>query len=151
MAGKITRRTLTVIGVIILIFVCIGIGAAIGASGKSSPQAAPAITKTVTVPGPTVTVTVTKRAKAPKPAGPGSVMNADGVYVVGTDIQPGTWHTTGAQGGSGGNCYVALLSSTNTSDIIDNANVTGPDTITVNSGVKAVQTSGCNAWQRIGP
>jgi hypothetical protein len=52
-------------------------------------------------------------------------------------------------GGSGGNCYYALLSSTNTDDIIDNNNVTGPATITVGPGVKAVDTSGCNPWHRI--
>jgi hypothetical protein len=68
--------------------------------------------------------------------------------VVGQDIDPGTYHTDSPSGG--GNCYYALLSSTNTSDIIDNNNTTGPATITVGSGVKAVETQGCDGWQKVG-
>lgn len=127
----------------------LGTGAAIESAGRKTGAAAQ--------PGPTVTVTVTVTAtpRAPRPAapkvaaGPGSVMSADGVYVVGVDIRRGTWHTAGAVGGSGGDCYVALLSSTSTQDIIDNNNVTGPDTITVGPGVKAVQVSGCLPWKRL--
>lgn len=104
------------------------------------------------------TVTVTPAAAArPAPSGPGTTMGEDGtsgVYVVGQDIKGGTWHTSGAIGGSSGDCYVALLSSTDTNAsgaIIDNDNVTGPDTITVGAGVKAVQVSGCETWYRTGP
>lgn len=42
-------------------------------------------------------------------------ISADGVYVVGTDIPGGTWHTSGGQ-----QCYEATLASTDTSNIIDN-------------------------------
>jgi hypothetical protein len=76
------------------------------------------------------------------------------VYVVGQDIRAGTRHTAGAVGGTSGNCYVALLSSTNTDDdnaIIDNDNITGPDTIDVTGAVKAVQVNGCETWYRTGP
>jgi hypothetical protein len=82
---------------------------------------------------------------------PRGVMSKDGVYVVGVDIQPGTYHTTGARStANDSQCYYALLSSTNTNHIIDNNNVTGPATITVGGRVKAVDVSDCNPWQKIG-
>jgi hypothetical protein len=127
----------------------LGIGAGIGSAGSGGSSATPAPEiqpvpgPTVTVPGPTVT------AQAAKPPGPAGTMNGDGVFVVGSDIPPGTYHTTGAIDGTGGNCYYALLGSTDTSNIIDNNNVTGPATITVGPGVKAVQTSGCLPWHRV--
>jgi hypothetical protein len=139
---------LGIVGGIVILF----IGVAIGSAGGKTTGAAAG-------PQPTVTVTATATARAPNvtttpaeaaAASPGTTMSSDGVYVVGTDIKHGTYHTTGAVGGSGGDCYYALLSSTNTSDIIDNNNVTGPATITVGPGVKAVDVSGCNTWTRIG-
>jgi putative ABC transport system ATP-binding protein len=86
--------------------------------------------------------------KASAAGQPGTVMPNDGVYVVGVDIQPGIYHTAGA--GPGGQCYYALLSSTNTKDVIDNNSVTGQATITVGARVKAVQVSSCKAWQKVG-
>jgi hypothetical protein len=127
-------------------------GVGIGAAGKpTSGHAGPVVTMpTITVsPSAAPAVTVTVRPVAPKPASPHASMAGDGVFVVGTDIEPGTYHTSGAVGGSGGNCYYALLSSTNTSDIIDNNDVTGPATITVGAGVKAVDISGCQVWTRV--
>jgi hypothetical protein len=107
---------------------------------------------------PAATVTVTAGASQPLPAaattpvstGAGTVMTADGVYVVGQDIKQGTYHTEGETSGGPGsdNCYYALLTSTNTNDIIDNANVSGPATITVSGRVKAVDVSGCKPWTR---
>ncbi|MDQ2875788.1 MAG: hypothetical protein M3Y33_13765 [Actinomycetota bacterium] len=108
----------------------------------------------------TPAVTVTARPSAAvhqAPRGPGTTMGAggaSGVYVVGADIKAGTWHTSGAVGGTGGNCYVALLSAltaANDSNIISNDDITGPDTITVGAGVKAVQVNGCETWVRTGP
>jgi TolA-binding protein len=76
-----------------------------------------------------------------------SEISADGVYVVGQDIQPGTWHTAGD--GGQGNCNYALLNSTNTDDIIDNNNFNGPDTVTVTSA-KALEINGDCTWARTG-
>ena len=79
-----------------------------------------------------------------------SAISADGVYVVGKDIKAGTWHTTG-DGGQGGNeCYYATLNSTNTSDINDNNNFDGSETVSL-SGVYAFQISGPCTWNRTGP
>ena len=60
-----------------------------------------------------------------------SKIGDDGVYVAGQDIQAGTWHTPGDGGQGGDNCYFALLNSTDTSDIADNNNFDGPETVTV--------------------
>jgi hypothetical protein len=143
--GRSIGRILAEIGMVIVALI---VGAAIGQAGsQSNPSASHTVIKykTVTVPGPTVTVTQTPSVS------PMDEMSGDGVYVVGQDIRKGTWHTTGAVGGSGGNCYYALLSSTDTQSIIDNNNTTGPATIMVGPGVAAVQVSGCNPWTRTGP
>lgn len=144
------RITITVIAGLALV----GIGAGIGSAGHTSASPKPAVTRTITAPTvtvspvATVTATVTIRPKRPKPPS-NTLMTADGVYVVGRDILPGTYVTSGASASSGGQCYYALLSSTNTSDIIDNNIVSGRATITVSSGVAAVDTEGCNTWHRI--
>jgi hypothetical protein len=78
-----------------------------------------------------------------------STMGGDGVFVVGLDIRPGVYRTAGAIPGRNG--YYALLSSTDTSDIINNNNFTGPATITVGPEVKAVTVSDCQPWFWQGP
>jgi len=77
-----------------------------------------------------------------------SSMGGDGLYVVGLDIRPGVYRTAGPAGGRDG--YYALLSSTNTLDIIDSSSFAGPATITIGPGVKAVSVSGCQPWHRQG-
>jgi hypothetical protein len=78
-----------------------------------------------------------------------STMGGDGVFVVGLDIQPGVYRTSGPSEGRTG--YYALLSSTNTSDIINNNNFGGPATMTVGPDVRAVLVSNCQPWHWLGP
>jgi hypothetical protein len=73
-----------------------------------------------------------------------NTISTDGVYVVGQDIKSGTWHT-GGDGGSGDQCYFATLNSTDTSNIADNNNFDGPETVDV-SGAYAFQISGACTW-----
>ncbi len=73
-----------------------------------------------------------------------STISADGVYVVGTDIPAGIYHTTG-----GSQCYYALLNSTDTNNISDNNIVSGPATVNLN-GVVAFNISGGCTWHKIG-
>jgi hypothetical protein len=73
-----------------------------------------------------------------------STISADGVYVVGRDIPSGTYHTSG-----GGQCYYATLGSTDTGNILDNNNITGPATVDL-SGAAAFQISGGCTWHKIG-
>jgi hypothetical protein len=78
-----------------------------------------------------------------------SQISSDGVYVVGKDIQPGTYHTNGDGGQTDNECYYATLNNSNTSDISDNNNFDGPETVDV-SGAYAFQISGPCTWVRVG-
>jgi hypothetical protein len=78
-----------------------------------------------------------------------SAISADGVYVVGQDIKGGVWHTPGDGGQDDDACYYATLNSTNTSDISDNNNFDGPETVDLN-GIDAFQISGPCTWYRTG-
>ena len=124
------------------VFGGLAVAAVLGIIGCSSTTTktvpGPTVTVTETIPGPTVTVTVTPTTNA---QGLATLISQDGVYVVGTDIPGGAWHTSG-----GSQCYEATLNSTNTSDIIDNNNFTGPDTVSL-SGAKAFQIGGGCTWQ----
>ena len=115
----------------------------VAACGSTSTSAAPAATVTMIQhdPGPTVTVTVTATPTA-NAQGEATQISADGVYVIGTDIAGGTWHTSG-----GSQCYEATLASTDTSNIIDNNNFTGPDTVSL-AGAKAFDINGGCTWQQ---
>jgi hypothetical protein len=134
-----------------------------GTATQSRPIAAAAktvvVTSVVTLPAPaprTVTVQASPVTKivtkvvtvAPKPTvppGPPTSIDADGVYVVGSDIARGTWHTTG-----GSQCYYARLGSTDTEDILDNNNISGPATVTIGSSTKAFEISGGCTWSKLG-
>ncbi len=144
------HKVLTALLAVVGFFTAIG---AIGAAASGGTG-----TKTVTEPGPTVTVTqaaptvtVTKtvtRTRDVTPTanaqGEATQISADGVYVIGQDIPGGTWHTSG-----GSQCYEATLGSTDTSNIIDNNNFTGPDTVSL-TGAKAFNISGGCTWRQEG-
>lgn len=78
-----------------------------------------------------------------------SSISASGVYVVGADIRSGTWHTNGDGGATDNECYFATLNSTNTSDISDNNNFDGPETVNL-SGVYAFEIDGPCTWYHVG-
>jgi hypothetical protein len=128
------------------------VGLAIGAASASGS------TKTKTVAGPTThattTVTATATATAHVTTTPTKVVAThtrtatvtytphytkygEGIYVVGKEIKPGRYHTSG-----GSLCYWARLSSLNTDDITDNNVGGGPQTIEIQSGDAAFQIRG---------
>ena len=115
------------------------IAAAAGCAGSTKTVTVPGPTQTVIQhdPGATVTVTATPTSNS---QGEATQISDDGVYVVGQDIAGGTWHTTG-----GSQCYEATLGSTDTSNIIDNNNFTGPDTVSL-AGAKAFDINGGCTW-----
>jgi hypothetical protein len=142
--------------VLTAILAVVALGAAAGL-GRASANVTSA--NRAAEPGPTVTVTRTAQAAAQAaPAvtvtktvaptadaqGQATQISADGVYVIGTDIPGGTWHTSGGQ-----QCYEATLASTDTSNIIDNNNFTGPDTVSLAGAVAFQITGGCT-WQHEG-
>ncbi len=82
---------------------------------------------------------------APPPA-PKTTIDNDGTYVVGTDIEPGTY--TSAGGAAGGTCYWKRMSSLNGSDIIDNALSSKPQVVQIDPSDKAFKTDHCQPWQK---
>jgi hypothetical protein len=66
------------------------------------------------------------------------------VYVIGKDIPAGIYHSSG-----GNQCYYATLASRDTSNINDNNNFNGPETVDV-SAAYALQISGGCTWMKVG-
>lgn len=71
----------------------------------------------------------------------------DGIYLVGSDVKPGTYKATASPG-----CYYAVMRTLDGSlnDIITNGNVDGPVVITVPSAAKAVEVARCGTFTRVG-
>lgn len=67
----------------------------------------------------------------------------DGMYIVGEDIEPGTYKADASPG-----CYWARLASGDTSDIVDNDNVDGPAVITIAASDYAVQVARCAVFRK---
>lgn len=141
------------------------LGVVIGTSGGSSADeagnvsAAPQATATVTATPPAVTepaATVTVEAPAPAPVTvtaapvpdePESSFDGDGTFVVGEDIQPGTYRNAGSSG-----CYWARLSglSGEFGDIITNGVGDGPQVVQIAADDAAFDTSRCGTWELAG-
>lgn len=152
------RATGVLIGAGAIVGLLVGVAAAGGAKTKTTRTsvAGPTTHETVTVTATAIaTVTTTpivKKVVATHTATvritytpPPPKQYGEGTYVVGSDIQPGMYKTSG-----GGNCYWARLSSLDTSDIIDNSISSGPQTIQVLSSDKALEVSGECTFGRAG-
>ncbi len=72
-----------------------------------------------------------------------------GKFVVGTDIAPGTYRTTGPSGRL--DCYWERLTNTSggADSIIANNLGRGPATVTIDNSDGAFQTRWCNTWTKI--
>ena len=81
-------------------------------------------------------------APEPEESGAGTIPG-DGTFLVGEDIQPGTYRTDGEEG-----CYWARLSdaSGELESIIANGNPQGPTTVTISTSDAAFETNGCSGW-----
>jgi hypothetical protein len=70
---------------------------------------------------------------------------SDGVHVVGTDTEPGTYSTTDTT-----NCYYAWMTGTGSdAEIVDNNIVSGPATVTLKAG-DVFETNRCGTWNKTG-
>jgi hypothetical protein len=78
-----------------------------------------------------------------------SQISGDGVYVVGKDIKAGVYHTNGSGNAGANDCYFATLNSTDTSNIADNNNFDGPETVDVSSAY-AFEVNGPCTWVKVG-
>jgi hypothetical protein len=145
-AGR--HKVLTVILAVAALLVAGAIGRVTASRTSANTGAEPGPTVTVTQSAQTATqaaptVTVTKTvAPTANAHGEATQISADGVYVIGTDIPGGTWRTSGGQ-----QCYEATLASTDTSNIIDNNNFAGPDTVSLAGAVAFQITGGC-VWRQ---
>ena len=74
-----------------------------------------------------------------------NTIRADGLYLVGHDIQRGTWHTVGSGHVSGGHCRYVVHSSA--SKYGPGIYFDGPETLNV-SGAYALEISGDCTWMR---
>lgn len=114
------------------------------ATDDAAPQ--PTVTETVKVPGPTKTVPGPRTTVTQGPPQAAAVMTEDGIYLVGTDIKPGTY-----RGGVGqGDCYWARLSNTDggLDGILANSNG-GNQVVTIKKTDKAFETTRCGEWTKI--
>ncbi len=86
----------------------------------------------------------TQTNTSPTSAGPVTGFD-DGTYVVGTDVEPGTYKATPS-----GQCYWARLRSTaDESDIIANHLASGPTTVTISATDGAFLTQRCGRWTKV--
>lgn len=80
------------------------------------------------------------------PAGP---LTEDGVYIVGTDIAPGTWRSSGGSS----ICYAARLSGfggTLDEVIANDLASEGGLIINIAASDRGFETAGCGTWQKVG-
>jgi hypothetical protein len=89
-------------------------------AGKATQAPIHTVTKTIET-------TYTSSIPAPPP-----VAFGDGMYLVGTDIEPGEYKTTGP--GTGGMCYWARLGDSGGANIIANNLTEGPTRVTAVNG-----------------
>lgn len=70
----------------------------------------------------------------------------DGMYIVGTDIEPGTYKSSGSDG-----CYYARLSgfSGSSGSILANNNTDTPAIVTIASSDKGFEATRCGTWTKV--
>ena len=114
----------------------VGVGLVVSNGGTTAPAVVEAT--------PTVTVSV-PATNEPPGTGPAAAIAADGTWLVGTDIQPGTYRSS-----SDPSCYWARL--TNTSGDFDAilANGNGENqTVTITKSDKAFESVHCAPWTKV--
>ena len=154
---KSRKRLWLIIGIVVLVFIVIG---AI-ASGTNSNQPTTTTTQatqpasTGQQPQPTTQPpTPTSQQAATHNSATNSYITTaitypqfgDGTFVVGQDIQPGTYRTQVASPG----CYYARLSGFGGTigDIIANANTDAPAIVTISASDKGFESVGCGTWTK---
>jgi hypothetical protein len=154
-------------GTVAVTVVALLIGIAVGAGAKTKTTASPAAanpvpstkvtTVYVTVQAPAAPVAPVTTAPPPaaattNPAPAAVTVPGDGTYVVGTDIKPGLYKTSGPSASGFGDCYWEREKdlSGGFGSILANDNAKGQTTVKVLSSDAAFKTSGCADWVKIG-
>lgn len=75
----------------------------------------------------------------------------DGTYVVGTDIQPGTYRTAGPRPGMMPMCiWQRLANTTGDMNAVTASDISnGPTTVTINESDGAFKSTGCATWAKV--
>lgn len=87
-------------------------------------------------------------ANAPQEQVPDGTIPDDGTFVVGSEVQPGTYKTEGVDGFA---CHYARLADTSGEPqaIIAYDIPQGPSTVTIEDSDGAFETSGCQPWTKV--
>lgn len=129
--------------------------AAAPTSPASAPSAGARETATTSPPAaPSATTAADAGARppaAPAPAGPATSVDGDGQYLVGDDMEAGTYKTAGPADSVIPNCYWARLkdASGEFGAIIANGIGQGQTRVTVRKG-EYFETRGCQKWEKVG-
>lgn len=85
--------------------------------------------------------------KPKEEAAKSSRITEDGMYLVGKDVQPGQYKTTGSD-----RCYWARLKGSGGSldDIIANGSPDGQGFVTISASDKLFETKHCGVWEKVG-
>jgi hypothetical protein len=157
------RKWPWIVGIFVAFLLGIGMGGSSDKTPTTSAAGSTVTTQTVTVAAPApeqnaqpavveAPAVAAPAAAAPAASGPKTSFG-DGTWVVGEDIQPGTYKTAGATAGVMEFCAVSTHSGDTTdSPIIDiaSANANEPIRIKVTGKVKAVKASGCEDFVKVG-
>jgi hypothetical protein len=76
-----------------------------------------------------------------------NIIPGDGTYLIGQEMEPGTWRSAGKKG-----CYWARKAGTSGqfSDLVANENTDGPAVVTIDPSDVAFETARCGEWKKIG-
>jgi hypothetical protein len=108
------------------------------------PTSQQEIVKPTTATKPAPKTATSASVPAPQPQAPTVPQFRDGNFVVGTDIQPGTYRTRKASSG----CYYSRLSGFggSFSEIISNENTDAPAVVTIAATDKGFKSTRCGTW-----
>ena len=130
--------------------VFVGCSALVGLAGSSTRNTTPSygVPNVPTRPGSPVTA-----APVAPPAAPAGTVG-NGTWIVGTDLQPGTYRSAGAKPGFIELCtWITRAGVGGNSDIIDIGNTAdrgGQQVVQIGGKVKSFESSGCESWVKIG-
>ncbi|RST03160.1 hypothetical protein EF910_21525 [Streptomyces sp. WAC07149] len=129
---------------------CTGGGGTSGSKDTGAKKPAAAGSSPAAAGGKTAGGKTTQKPSEPKKDGKKAAMRGSGTFQVGSDLQPGTYRTTGNKGLG---CYWerAKDASGEVDSIIANDNVTGTSYVTIEAGDKLFKSNGCNDWETVDP
>jgi hypothetical protein len=130
------------VGCLVVFAVLVLIGAIMSAGDKDKTADN---TQPIAALEPTAAPTLTPEPTAPPPTGPRTSFD-DGQWVVGSDIESGTYHTEGSD-----DCYWERLSGFGGSseEIIANNLGSGPQTVTIAPTDKGFSAQRCGTWTKV--